>query len=219
MSDAMPPRSSTLLGTTREPAGAFDMWETARRIGHLMWVEVRLFEVLGGWAEAVPELEAKLQLGAQAPHHAWHAELLQGLLPTAHEIRPEQFVLPPNDELVAFVDALASPTGTEFTVEKLTGVYRVVLPHQIAAHTFHLNCASTVTVAPAARALRFILTDELDDWRTGEMLLQSLTDSPELIDRALTQQARLQKLLLASGGIAGPGTLTAAGPATNMHAS
>jgi hypothetical protein len=120
---------------------------------------------------------------------------------------PEKLTAPPNDEFVAFVDALTEPEGPGETIEKLVGVYRVLIPAKIAAYTYHLNNTSTITDAPTIRSLRFALQDEFEDWRDGEMLLQSLIDTPEEVERAAAHQARLQKLLLASGGIAGPGTL------------
>ncbi len=39
------------------------------------------------------------------------------------------------------------------------------------------------------------------------MLLQSLIETPEEVRRAADHQVRLQELLLAAGGIAGPGTI------------
>jgi len=57
------------------------------------------------------------------------------------------------------------------------------------------------------RSLKFILQDEFDDWREGEMLLQSLISSPEEIDRAANRQRGLEQLIVAAGGITGPGTI------------
>ena len=39
------------------------------------------------------------------------------------------------------------------------------------------------------------------------MMLQSLIETPEEVDRASAHQARLQKLMLEAGGIAGPGSI------------
>ena len=47
----------------------------------------------------------------------------------------------------------------------------------------------------------------VETWRDGEMLLQSLIDSPEKVERAGRRQMELEKLYMASGGIAGPGSL------------
>ena len=66
---------------------------------------------------------------------------------------------------------------------------------------------SSITDAPTIRSLGFILQDELDDWRDGEMMLQSLITEPAELQRAVDHQAKLQQLLLAAGGIAGPGTI------------
>jgi hypothetical protein len=57
------------------------------------------------------------------------------------------------------------------------------------------------------RSLRFILQDEFDDWREGEMLLQSLITSPEEVERAANRQRELEQLIVAAGGITGPGTI------------
>jgi hypothetical protein len=86
-------------------------------------------------------------------------------------------------------------------------VYRVLIPRKIAAYTFHLNATSRITDAPTMRSLKFILQDEFDDWREGEMLLQSLIETPEEVERATSRQRELEQLMVAAGGIAGPGTI------------
>jgi hypothetical protein len=168
---------------------------------------MRLFEVLGGWVATVPELDVKLRLGTHCYHHAWHAELWHKRLPELREMNPDRLTVPPNDELVAFVDALTEPEAPELTIEKLVGAYRVLIPAKVAAYTYHLNNTSTITDAPTIRSLSFILQDEMSDWRDGEMMLQSLTTDDAEVQRAVDHQAKLQKLLLAAGGIAGPGTI------------
>ena len=65
----------------------------------------------------------------------------------------------------------------------------------------------TITDAPTIRSLKFALQDEFEDWRDGEMMLQSLIDTPEKVERATRRQAELERLYLESGGIAGPGSL------------
>ncbi len=39
------------------------------------------------------------------------------------------------------------------------------------------------------------------------MMLQSLIETPEEVDRAAAHHARLEKIMLEAGGIAGPGTI------------
>ena len=191
----------------RELPGAFDVETSARRVGNYAWVEMRTFEMLGGWVATVPELDIKLRLGTHCYHHAWHAELWQKRLPELREMNPDRLTQPANDAIVVFLDAVAEPEAPDQTLEKLVGVYRVLIPHKIAAYTFHQNNTSTITDAPTIRSLGFIIQDEIDDWREGEMLIQSLIRTPEHVRRAAEQQRRLEELVLAAGGIAGPGTI------------
>jgi hypothetical protein len=207
MADPNRPRRAFAPWDRRELPGAFGVEETARRVGHYKWIEMRLFEVLGGWVATVPELDVKLRLGTHTYHHAWHSELWHKRLPELREMNPEKLTLPPNDEMVAFVGALTEPEAPDATIEKLVGVYRVLIPHKIAAYTFHRNNTSTITDAPTIRALEFALKDEFEDWRDGEMLIQSLLETDEEVQRAADRQAHLEKLLLAAGGIAGPGSI------------
>jgi hypothetical protein len=201
------PRPAFAPWDRRELPGLFGVVESARRVGNYKWIEMRLFEALGGWVATVPELDVKLVLGRHCYHHAWHAELWNKRLPELREMNTERLTEPPNDEMVAFVDAMREPEAPELTIEKLVGVYRVLIPRKIAAYTFHLNSTSRITDAPTMRSLNFILQDEFDDWREGEMLLQSLIESPEEVERAANRQRELEQLMVAAGGIAGPGSI------------
>ena len=207
MADVAPPRPAFAPWDRRQLPGLFDVEESARRVGNYKWVEMRLFEVLGGWVATVPELDVKMRLGTHCYKHAWHADLWHKRLPELREMSPERLTAPANDELVAFIDAMTEPEAPDLTIEKLTGVYRVLIPRKIAAYTYHLNGTSPITDAPTIRWLRFILIDEVDDQRDGELLLQSLLHTPADVERAANHQRRLEELMVAAGGIAGPGSI------------
>jgi hypothetical protein len=207
MADPKKPRPAFAPWDRRELPGTFDVEETARRVGNYKWVEMRLFEALGGWVATVPELDVKLRLGTHCYKHAWHADLWNKRLPELREMNTERLTVPPNDEFVAFMDAITEPEGPDQTLEKLVGVYRVLIPHKIAAYTYHLNNTSTITDAPTIRSLKFVLADEFEDWRDGEMIIQSLIESDEDVQRAAAHQARCESLIVKAGGIAGPGSI------------
>ena len=207
MADPKKPRPAFAPWDRRELPGAFDVEETARRVGHYKWVEMRLFEALGGWVATVPELDVKLRLGTHCYKHAWHADLWNKRLPELREMNTERLTAPPNDDFVAFMDAITEPEGPDQTLEKLVGVYRVLIPHKISAYTYHLNNTSTITDAPTMRSLKFALADEFDDWRDGEMLIQSMIESEEDVQRAAAHQAKCEALIVKAGGIAGPGSI------------
>src|SRR5947208_1176052 len=202
-----PPRAAFAPWDRRQLPGLFDVEETARRVGNYKWIEMRLFEALGGWVATVPELDVKMRLGTHCYKHAWHAELWNKRLPELREMNTERLTLPANDTVVAFIDAMCEPESPDQTIEKLVGVYRVLLPHKIAAYTYHLNGTSTITDAPTIRSLRLALQDEFDDWRDGEMLIQSMLESEADVRRAADHQARLESLIVKAGGIAGPGSI------------
>ena len=207
MAEPGAPRPAFAPWDRRELPGLFGVVESARRVGNYKWIEMRLFEALGGWVATVPELDVKFVLGRQCYHHAWHAELWNKRLPELREMNTERLTEPPNEEMVKFVDAVRDPEAPELTIEKLVGVYRVLIPRKIAAYTFHMNATSRITDAPTIRSLGFILQDEMEDWREGEMLLQSLIQTPEEVERASRRQQALEDLIRSAGGITGPGTL------------
>jgi len=218
MADPFKARAPFAPWDRRELPGLFDVEESARRVGNYKWAEMRLFEALGGWVATVPELDVKMRLGTHCYQHAWHAELWHKRLPELREMNPDRLTVAPNDGMVRFVEALTEPEAPELTIEKLVGVYRVFIPRFIAAYTFHLNGTSQITDAPTIRSLRFILQDEYDGWRDGEMMIQSLLDTPDEVARAAAHQVRLENLIVEAGGITGPGSIGASGESTEAVA-
>jgi hypothetical protein len=168
--------------------------QSGRRIGGHAWIELRLFETVGAWVTSVPELEAKATLATQSHHHAWHAELWHGLLPSIPDLQAADLVMPGSEGAAALVDALADP-GAAGTVERLTGLYRVALPHLIATYTEHLARTTPITDGPTSRALHLVLADENDDRLAGEDLLAGLLRGGEDQDRAAGREAELRALL------------------------
>ena len=207
MADPKKPRAPFAPWDRRELPGAFTVEETARRVGHYKWAEMRLFEALGGWVATVPELDVKMRLGTHCYKHAWHSELWHKRLPELREMNPDRLTLPANEHIEEFFRVLTEPEDQGQTIEKLVGVYRVLIPRKIAAYTYHLNNTSTITDAPTIRSLKLALNDEFEDWRDGEMLIQALVETDEEVERAAAHQARLEKIMLRSGGIAGPGSI------------
>jgi len=207
VTESTKPRAPFAPWDRRELPGIFGVEESAKRVGHYKWIEIKLFEALGGWVATVPELDVKLVLGRHCYHHAWHAELWDKRLPELREMNTTRLTVPANDAMAEFVEAMREPEAPDQTIEKLVGVYRVLIPRKIAAYTYHLNATSQITDSPTQRSLGFILQDEHADWTEGEMLIQSLIETEDEVDRATRRQAELEKIVLRAGGIAGPGTL------------
>jgi hypothetical protein len=175
-------------------AGAETIEQSGRRIGGHAWVELRLFEIVGGWVTSVPELEAKATLAAQSHHHAWHAELWHGLLPAVPHLPAADLVAPPSERTAALLAALADP-GESTTLDRLVGLYRVTVPTVVAAYEDHLARATPVTDGPTIRALHLVLADEDADRQAGEDLLAALIAGPTDHERAAARESHLRALL------------------------
>lgn len=168
---------------------------TAARLGNLCWVEFRLFEILGGWVQSVPEPEAKLLLARQTRRHSSHAELFAGCLPVSSDLDRDELVGPRIEELA---DVLAQLERAEATRDRLLGLHRVVLPGLEEAVASLAETLSPVADAPALRVLRLV-GGELHEERQSEEDLLGLSDVGEPPD-ALGSPEELAAALRAVGG-------------------
>lgn len=183
----------------------FLLAESARRFGHYLWAERRLFEVLGGWAGDTEDPATRPVFASHAAHHAWRAGLWRDRLPRARGLDVDALAGPANAELVALFDEVATP-GPADTVGRLVGVYRVIVPHLGRAYLYHLDRLVPSSDGPTMRYLRLVLFDQLADWKVGVGLLDARLASGAA-DRAAAREAWLTELLAAAGGAAGPGTV------------
>ena len=186
------------MGDQAEPT-RLDLHGTARRAGAARWLDARLFEILGGWVASVPEPEVKIALATQASHHGWHATLWDERLPSLHDADPAAWVAPAPG-VGPVVDLVARAEGT---VERLVGVHRVLLPRMVTAHTEHLERVTPVADGPTIRTLRLVLSDEVEDQRNGERLLQGRLRTRADVERAAAHQAAVESLLVEAGPVLG----------------
>ena len=203
MSEPTTTAASTSAASNTADGGHLALEESARRVGHYQWIEMRLFELLGEWIQDVPELAVKERLGVYGQQHAWHAELWHARLPVLRDMDPVRWVVAPTAGMVRFVEALADVRGPEHTIDKLVGVFRVLLPRLITTYGSHLAAASTVSDGPVIRSLRLTLADEIEEWREGERMIQSLLHDAPAVGRAARRQGSLEELIVVAGGVVG----------------
>ncbi len=190
----------------RRLLGEWSVEESVERIVNYAYCERQLSAALGGWGATIPELDVKALLGRHTYEHAWHADLWRQRLPELREA-DENRAEPASEAFKHFMDEVTSPDAPELTIEKLVGVYRVLLPHLLAVYTFHQKVTSDIVDAPTVRSLKFILDDDHVQFVEGEMLIEDLARTPELRERAAKWQGHLDVLLAKSGGVAGEKTL------------
>jgi hypothetical protein len=188
---------------THPLAGHFIVEDSARLVRHYRYAAERMMRVLGGWIALTPELSAKLLMGRHVWDNAQHADAWGRRLP---ELRaPAQVSEPPNAAFVAFMDALESPERPGQTAERVTGVYRVLKPHLLAAYQAHIERANPVYEPPTRRILERCIADERRHIAAGEVVLRHLLNTPGLEARAAEWRRRLEGLLDAAGGVTGQG--------------
>ncbi|MGH9043274.1 MAG: hypothetical protein ACRDVP_00230 [Acidimicrobiales bacterium] len=191
--------------TGREEAPAHLHLAAAGRLtGSYCAVERALFELTGAIAASEDlESRASVLLDSWSTEHAWHAELWAERLPQVAEIDPSSLVV--LDEPVA---GLLAKIATQAPPLALVGLVRVVLPRLIVSYRTHMVEASPVAQRPNLRALKLILSDEMEEWASGEALVQRLlshaVEDPQLL--AVTElQGALGENLAHEGLLPWPG--------------
>lgn len=157
--------------------------------------------VMAGWIALTPEIPAKLLLGRQVWDCAQHADQWGKRLP---ELRASaQVSEPPGPEFARFMDAVEGREGWGETIERLTGVYRVLKPHLIAVYAAHLDRANLVYEPPTRRILEHCLADERRHVADGEAVLDALVRTAEERVRVTACERDLRDRLDAAGGVTG----------------
>ena len=165
--------------------------ETARWVGAARWLELRCFELLGGWVTTTPEPDVKLAFARQSHHHAWHAELFERVLPSANGFSADGLVAAPDDSWSAFLDDLAALTVTG---DRLVGAYELLMPGKLDEYERWHSAVDPVQDAPLRRWLGFVVMDEHADLAEGRALL---------VDRGATAAAPHREALVATHHRAG----------------
>jgi hypothetical protein len=185
--------------TDRPASVGLDIHHAAGLIGAYCAIERRLFEFTGAMAteEALPP-EIQLHLDAVSAQHAWHAELWADRLPVTAAIDSGPLVaLPP-----ALEGVMGDLSGLG-PLERLAGLFRVLLPRLVVSYSRHAAQATPATDAPTARALSLVLRDEIDEWVGGESLVERVLGAPEAAQAAARTVVDLEIRLIAAGIVPG----------------
>lgn len=204
MGDTVPP--SLAAWQPREQASVFGVEASARRIGHAVWIDERLFEIVGSWITSTPEVELRERLAAHCHRHAAHAALWRERLPQATGVDGASMVTSPDRAIDDALHLLATPADT---LRRLVGLYRVVVPRLVAAHTFHRHVTNAVTDGPTVGVLDTVVAGSIAQWRDGEMMIETVVqrEGGAVLAEAAAHQAEIERSIVAAGGIFGRGTL------------
>jgi len=185
-----------MLAEEPDRPAAIAFAHAAELYGAYRWLERRLYELTGAWAGEVAPPEVQIHLDEVSGQHAWHSELWAARLPVIDGIDPETLTRPSGPGAGPLLNALCELDGP---VERLAGLYRVVLPRLLATYARHLRRAAPVADAPGVRALQLVRRDEIMSWEAGEAILQGLLMGPDEAAAAATAQQRLESVVVGSG--------------------
>ena len=161
----------------------FTLAELTERLGALVWVEEKMFEILGEWSAFEPVAKAAIVFATASRHHGWHAEIIADCLPTSPQLREREVIQPPTQgwaDAIATLRSLAAPDATSTRLRSLVKVLNPWLARESASI---LDVARPVNDASVQRWLRFVEIDHYDDARAAAELLAAVgADTVQLRD-------------------------------------
>jgi hypothetical protein len=135
--------------------------EWSARTSSARAIEMQLAAKLGGWVPRVQTAPGKLLLARHARHHAWHAELWDGLVPVLHDHPAPPGVTEP---------ALRDASAVLVAVEEPAALYDEVLPHLVVVYRAWSGEATPIAERPVMRVLDLVLRDLDFDAQEGHDL-------------------------------------------------
>jgi hypothetical protein len=177
--------------------GVLELTSTAARVGHYVWFERRVFEVVGGWVRTTEpaDLTEKLWFGEVARRHAWHAELWHERLPELREMDRSALTVPASADVV---DLFAELADTSPTLDRLTGLVRVLYPHYQVALADHRDRVAPLADGSILRTIELVRRDVAHDAEAGERLLQRQLGTDADRHRLVRAQADFEEFLTPS---------------------
>jgi hypothetical protein len=186
--------------------GRYDVESTARRVRNFRYAEEWLMMLYGGWIATIPEVPVKTGLGKITWETAQAADALGKRLP---ELRCGRKAVDasesPNEGFAAFVLAIGEPESPDLTVEKLAGVFDVLLPHLIDVYERTARATDQIADAPTIELLEDIVRKTRRHVAWGQEVLDRLCDTDGARERRRARGAALRERLAKCGGVTGEG--------------
>lgn len=166
-------------------------------------IERRVASILETLAESV-DGHARQTIARHARHHAWHAQLWEDNLSDATAPGGEAEL---DASTASLLEQIAAMVTSDSLIESLAAIYRVLIPRKVTAYTYYVRALGSAAADADSRWIEFIMKDEFDSVRDGELLLQSLLRSDDDARTVAEVRNRLEPLMVSSGGLVGPGSI------------
>ena len=188
----------------RELSGRYDVEAMARRCRNFRYAEEWMMMMLGGWVATIPELPVKTGLGKVIWETAQAADVLGNRLPELRcgkkAVEASQSA---NDAFAAFIQSVCEPERPDLTIEKLAGVFDVLMPHLVDVYEHTMRATDQICDAPTIELLEDIVRKRRRHIRWGQEVLDRLCDTDALRERRRARVDLMNAELTASGGVTG----------------
>jgi hypothetical protein len=163
--------------------------DAARQLARDVYIERRLFEILGAWSADTTDAEAVRLFAVLSRHHGEQAEWFATLQPVLHDV--DDAWLAPSDAVVEYLAAVAETSGTE---ARLVSLVEVVLPELQAGHEAALAATNECADGPAERVRRRVLLGMQEDRQTATQVLHGGRWSGDDVEGSAAHRSVLQTL-------------------------
>ncbi len=188
----------------RELHGRYDVEATARRVRNFRYTHEWMTMMMGGWLATVPELPVKTGLGKIIWESAQAADALGKRLPELRAGRnPATASQPANEGFAALIQEVALPESPEQTIEKLGGLFDVLMPHLVAVYEHTMQETDPICDDPTIELLDEATRKLKRHIAWGAKVLEQLCDSPEKRERRAARERDVRERLEACGGVTG----------------
>ncbi len=188
----------------RELSGRYDVEAMARRCRNFRYAEEWLMMMIGGWIATIPELPVKTGLGKVVWEVAQAADELGKRLP---ELRCGTKAVnaseSANDAFAAFIQSVSEPERPDLTVEKLSGIIDVLIPHLADVYELTMRETDQICDAPTIEILDHVVRKHRQHITWGQEVLDRLCDTDALRERRRVRAQELNAQLEKSGGVTG----------------
>ena len=188
----------------RELHGRYDVEATALKVRNFRYAEEWMMMIMGGWIATIPEIPVKTGLGKIIWETAQAADEFGKRLPELRCGRKSQEASEvSNDGFANFIKEVSEPETPDLTIEKLVGIFDVLIPHLVEVYELHNRETDQISDAPTIELLDLALRRKRQHIEWGQEVLDKLCDSDEKKLRRRERADALTKLLADSGGVTG----------------
>jgi len=184
--------------------GRFDVDATALRIRNFRYAEEWMMMMEGGWAATIPELPVKTGLGKIIWETAQAADVLGKRLPELRCGRtPTTSSEVANEGFSDFIREVSAPDDPDLTIEKLAGLFDVLIPHLIEVYEETSRRTDQIADAPTIELLDDLARKKRRHETWGKEVLDRLCDTEAKRERRRERVTLLATRLRACGGVTG----------------